>query len=143
MKHFSALVAAVVGLTALNSSAEAASSCDASTVKGTYALHVSGSVGTGPFTPFVAAAISIFDGAGHFTITNGYAVLGGAAATKFTSSGTYSVEGDCSIFINGATSPGASENDHFGVIQDFGNTINAIRTNPGRTVSLNYVRIAP
>jgi hypothetical protein len=142
--RFLALATAGVGcLSPLSGASGAGGTCDLTTVRGTYALHISGSNGTGPFTPLVGEAISVFDGAGHVWITYGYGAVGGAAAVKFTGSGAYNVQPDCSIYINGVTSPGFSVGDHFGLVQDFGNTINAIRTNPGATVTLNFSRTAP
>ena len=142
MKRFLALATAGAGCLSALTSASGAGACDLTTVRGTYALHISGSSGTGPFMPLVGEAISVFDGAGHVSVSYGYTAVGGAAGVKFTASGAYDVKPDCSIYINGVIAPGFSAGDHFGLIQDFGNTITAIRTNPGATLTLNFSRTA-
>lgn len=143
MRFLAFATVGVCCLSPLSGASGANGTCDSTTVRGVYALHISGFTGAGPFTPLVGEAISVFDGAGHVSVAYGYGAVGGAAAVKFTASGAYSVQPDCSIYINGVTAPGFNVGDHFGLIQDFGNMIDAIRTNPGSTVTLHFSRTAP
>jgi hypothetical protein len=114
--------------------------CSAATIRGAYALSVTGFQGTAPnFVPVAVARIAHFDGVRRFR-GDGYASVGGQPQ-RFSSTGTYRVARDCTVTMDGMITVGDGTNRQYGVIADDGNRIVTTRTDPGQTVVLTYERI--
>jgi hypothetical protein len=113
--------------------------CTPATVKGAYALSVSGFQGKAPnFVPIAAVRLAFFDGVDRFR-GDGWASVGGNTQ-KFSSDGAYKVARNCTITIDGEITVGRV-NRQFGVITGAGRKIVSIRTDEGQTVVLTYERI--
>jgi hypothetical protein len=114
--------------------------CTAATIRGAYALSVTGFQGTAPnFLPVAVARIAHFDGVRRFR-GDGYASVGGYPQ-RFSSEGTYCVARDCAVTMDGTVTVDSGTNRQYGVIADDGNRIVTTRTDPGQTVVLTYERI--
>jgi hypothetical protein len=113
--------------------------CTAATIKGAYALSVTGFQGTPPnFLPVAVVRLARFDGIGKFR-GEGWASVGGDPQ-QFSSDGTYKVARNCTVTMDGDITIGRV-NRQFGIISDGGRKIVSIRTDPGQTVVLAYERI--
>ena len=124
------------GVLALPISANAA--CNNATLKGKFGVTVFGVNGTAePFVHVNVARTAIFDGAGNFSGA-GWESINGVTA-KFSTSGTYEVDANCTVTITGTLSSG-EPNTQFGVIVSKGNKIFGVRTVVGTNESLIYER---
>lgn len=113
--------------------------CDATTIKGAYALSGSGFQGTGASQlPVAVVRLAFFDGVDQFR-GQGWASVGGDPR-QFSSEGTYQVRANCTVTMEGEITIGRV-NRQFGVIVDRGRKIQTMRTDAGQTIVLTYERI--
>jgi hypothetical protein len=107
---------------------QAQTSCNNSTIKGTYAALATAWTGTPPDTPFFGLRWVHFDGAGNFNST-GWKTNTTPPPTTFGLTGVYTVSADCTM-MQAANSSGAAPT-FFRVIAADSNKIYQIRTDTG------------
>ena len=123
------------------------SSCNSSTVEGTYAYQGSGWITTvgSPTTrtPINFVGVRQFNANGTFTTPYSLAVIDGGTAVPSTTGGTYSVS-DTTPSSKGTCVVNDTQGlyTHAGVTSDNGNHISFISTASGNTISWEYVRVS-
>ncbi len=123
----------VVGLNANVNAQEDRFSCTSAILKDSYGVEGSGFrlTAEGSYIPFGATNWRHFDGNGNYSGTGITNVQGGFAKTNI--SGTYTVNPDCTVELNDATTSttGVVRNfSQFGVIVDSGREILTLQTSP-------------
>jgi hypothetical protein len=117
--------------------------CSNATLKGTFAdkdLGVFTAPNAAP-TPFAAVNVITFDGNGHMTAVGVGSVNGTAGAQ--TETGTYTVKSDCTGTYAVLISPGGFTSHAFFVIDDSGNELQIIVTDPGGVITCTARRQFP
>jgi hypothetical protein len=110
--------------------------CSNATLKGTFAEKDTGFIMNSPPTPpslFAGVNLDTFDGNGTITAT-GFATLDGNGAPQ-TETGTYKVDPDCTGTYEVQISPGGFTAHAFFVIDDGGNELQIIVTDPGNVIT--------
>ncbi len=114
---------------ALTAAPAAKAACSNATLRGTYSDQDTGTiVGVGPFT---GVNLDIFDGKGHLGIS-GISSLNGSVSAG-TETGTYQVNPDCTGTYT--VSGGGLTVDAFFVINQNGNELQIVITDPGTVIS--------
>ena len=116
---------------------QAQTSCNNSTIKGSYAALATAWTGTPPDTPFFGLREVFFDGAGGFNST-GYKSTGGTIA-PFSLMGNYTVSADCTMMQTPPTGSGMTPT-FFGVIAADSNKIYQMGIDAG-TESIVFERV--
>src|SRR5215469_11758763 len=110
--------------------------CSNATLKGTFAEKDNGFIpNPPPATPSLFAGVNLdtFDGKGTITAT-GFATVDGNGAPQ-TETGTYTVNFDCTGTYEVLISPGGFTAHAFFVIDDGGNELQIIVTDPGNVIT--------
>jgi hypothetical protein len=110
--------------------------CSNATLKGTFAEKDTGFIPNPPPAPaslFAGVNLDTFDGKGTITAT-GFATLDGNGAPQ-TENGTYTVNPDCTGTYEVQISPGGFTAHAFFVIDDGGNELQIIVTDPGNVIT--------
>lgn len=118
--------------------------CSNATLKGTFAEKDTGFVTNPPPAPaslFAGVNLETFDGNGTITAT-GFASLDGNGAPQ-TETGTYTVNPDCTGTYEVQISPGGFTAHAFFVIDDGGNELQIIVTDPGTVINCVARRLFP
>jgi hypothetical protein len=142
MKFRSLLFSLTLALAALSTLTAHASACSNGTIKGTYSVTIHGQV----FLPngFVllidGLALATYDGGGNLTQLDAVAVNGNVAPGWRVSTGTYSVNADCTAIAtvsNGDMPPVHSQM----IVAQSGNTIHGMAIDPGVATTSESERI--
>lgn len=124
-----ALTIAAVGLALAAGPAAKAAGCSNATLKGTYSDADTGTiVGVGPFA---GVNLDTFDGKGKMTSSGMSSVDGSVSAG--VASGTYTVNPDCTGIYT-LTDPAGDTFDAFFVIDQGGNELQIVITDPGTVI---------
>ena len=118
--------------------------CSNASLKGTFAEKDTGFVTNPPPAPaslFAGLNLETFDGNGTITAT-GFASLDGNGAPQ-TETGTYTVNPDCTGTYAVQISPGGFTAHAFFVIDEGGNELQIIVTDPGTVISCVARRLFP
>jgi hypothetical protein len=118
--------------------------CSNATLNGTFAEKDTGFITNPPPTPaslFAGVNLETFDGKGTITAT-GFASLDGNGAPQ-TETGTYTVNPDCTGTYAVQISPGGFTAHAFFVIDDGGNELQIIVTDPGTVINCIARRLFP
>ena len=118
--------------------------CSNATLKGTFAEKDTGFITNSPPTPaslFAGVNLETFDGKGTITAT-GFATVDGNGAPQ-TETGTYTVNPDCTGAYAVQVSPGGFTAHAFFVIDDGGNELQIIVTDPGTVITCIARRLFP
>lgn len=118
--------------------------CSNATLKGTFAEKDTGFVTNPPPAPaslFAGLNLETFDGNGTITAT-GFATLDGNGAPQ-TETGTYTVNPDCTGTYTVQISPGGFSAHAFFVIDEGGNELQIIVTDPGTVINCVARRLFP
>jgi hypothetical protein len=110
--------------------------CSNATLKGTYADKDNGFIVNTPPTPaslFAGVNRDTFDGKGRITAT-GFATVDGNGGAQ-TETGTYTVNPDCTGTYEVTISPGGFTAHAFFVIDEGGNELQIIVTDPGNVIT--------
>ena len=115
--------------------APAKSGCSNATLKGSYGLHATGTVLSGPLTgPLAFVGILTFDGAGQLTVSLSQRLSSGTSATtliKVPFTGTYSVNADCTVEDMWTNTLNGTSSVHESVIVDRGQGLFILNTTIG------------
>ena len=117
--------------------------CSNATLKGTFADKDLGffiAPNAAPI-PFAAVNLITFDGNGHMTASGIGSVNGSAGAQ--TETGTYTVKPDCTGTYTVEISPGGFAAHAFFVLDDSGNELQIIVTDPGGVITCTARRQFP
>jgi hypothetical protein len=118
--------------------------CSNATLKGTFAEKDTGFITNPPPAPaslFAGVNLDTFDGKGTIT-ASGFATLDGNGAPQ-TETGTYTVNSDCTGTYAVQISPGDFTAHAFFVIDDGGNELQIIVTDPGTVINCVARRVFP
>jgi len=118
--------------------------CSNATLKGTFAEKDTGFItnpSPAPASLFAGVNLETFDGKGTITAT-GFASLDGNGAPQ-TETGTYTVNPDCTGTYEVQISPGGFTAHAFFVIDDGGNELQIIVTDPGTVINCIARRLFP
>jgi hypothetical protein len=118
--------------------------CSNATLKGTFAEKDTGFItNPSPATAslFAGVVMETFDGTGKMTAT-GISSLDGTVSSE-TETGTYTVNPDCTGTYEVEISPGGFTAHAFFVIDDGGNELQIIVTDPGRVITCIARRQVP
>ncbi len=112
--------------------AQAQNSCTTRTLTSAYGFRLSGSIdGTGNIS---VIGVQIFDGAGKFVITSQTLVTAGVVQRNMTSSGTYTLNTDCTGTLTTTLSDGITSTLDF-VVTNSGSAVFTTSTNKGGNLS--------
>jgi hypothetical protein len=130
-------LAALAALTLGSASAAKAADkgCSNVTLKGTFADKDSGwfTASNAAPMPFAAVNVITFDGNGNMT-ASGFGSVNGSGGAQ-TETGTYTVKSDCTGTYTVQISPGGFTAHAFFVIDDSGNELQIIVTDPGGVIT--------
>jgi len=118
--------------------------CSNATLKGTFAEKDTGFITNPAPTPaslFAGVNLETFDGKGSITAT-GFATVDGNGGPQ-TETGTYTVNPDCTGSYAVQVSPGGFTAHAFFVIDDGGNELQIIVTDPGTVINCLARRLTP
>ncbi len=118
--------------------------CSNATLKGTFAEKDTGFIMNPPPAPaslFAGVNLETFDGNGTVTAT-GFATVDGNGAPQ-TETGTYTVNPDCTGTYTVQISPGGFTAHAFFVIDDGGDELQIIVTDPGTVINCVARRLFP
>ena len=132
MKSRVLLVLLVLGMMASQSVKAHAITCSNMTVKGTYAFAIRGQVllPGGSSLLITGVAKTTFDGHGNITQLDAVAANGNVAPDWRFSTGTYSVNADCTATFT-VTNGDAPPIHALFIVAQSGNTLHAVVTDPG------------
>ncbi len=108
-------------------------SCTNRALQGYYGAKASGFISSGA-TPFNLVFLDKFDGNGNITGVNGSTSAGGQIAQNLSDTGTYQVNGDCTVTLTFNNSDG-TKSTNFGVVTDNGRKILYLGTDSGVNIS--------
>jgi hypothetical protein len=116
--------------------------CSVATLEGSFVRRDSGFVTAPPAIagPLAGVSLVTFDGNGAFT-SAGFASLNGSVSES-TTTGTYTVNPDCTGTYTGLSSTGRTGTAFF-VIADNGNEIHILPTNAGASITCIARKIFP
>jgi len=114
--------------------------CSARELKGSYALKMDGSIPPGPVN-FAAVGIQTFDAAGNFATTNTISV-GGAIGLRYSFSGIYTLDPDCTGVMT-AHFPGGITSTSYFVMLPNGKQLYTIGADPGSVTTGVFTRMSP
>ncbi len=118
--------------------------CSNATLKGSFAEKDTGFImnpSPAPASLFAGVNLETFDGNGRITAT-GFATVDGNGAPQ-TETGTYTVNPDCTGTYTVQISPGGFTAHAFFVIDDGGNELQIIVTDPGTVINCVARRLVP
>jgi hypothetical protein len=144
MKFHISLLLLTLALAVSSTSTAHASACSNSTIKDTYAFTIHGQifVPDGSTLLIDGLAKTTFDGQGNLTQLDAIAVNGNVAPGWRTSTGTYSVDEDCTgafTVSNGDQPPIHAQM----IVARSGDTIHAVVIDPGIATTSDAERVRP
>ena len=142
MKFRVSLVLLVLGIMASQSVNAHAVTCSDLTVKGTYAFTIRGQIllPGGSRLLITGVAKTTFDGHGNITQLDAVAANGNGASDWRFSTGTYSVNTDCTATFT-VTNGDAPPIHALFIVAQSGNTLHAVVTDPGFAVTSDAERV--
>lgn len=142
MKFRVSLVLLVLGIMASQSVNAHAVTCSDPTVKGTYAFTIRGQIllPGGSSLLITGVAKTTFDGHGNITQLDAVAANGNGASDWRFSTGTYSVNTDCTATFT-VTNGDAPPIHALFIVAQSGNTLHAVVTDPGFAVTSDAERV--
>ena len=131
-----AIAALVLGLTPMARAER--KECSVATLEGSFARTDTGFVAAGPLA---GVSLVTFDGNGAFTSSN-FQSVNGTPQPPSTSTGTYTVNPDCTGTYTGQSSTGRTSTAFF-VIADNGNEIHILPVGPGASLTCIARKVFP